>query len=154
MNRFLVIIGLFFSLSVSAQMTAKYTNEYLVFQRAQDLFDKEQYGAARNEFRVYIDKCSQKYDPTYTKALYYEAMSALALQQNDAVSLVEDFCRNYPESIYKVNVYCKLGFYYYTKKDFKTTIHWLTKVEKKDIPKEVREEYNFKLGYSYFQQLL
>jgi tetratricopeptide (TPR) repeat protein len=151
MNRFLVIIGLFFSLSVSAQMTAKYTNEYLVFQRAQDLFDKEQYGAARNEFRVYIDKCTQKNDPTYTKALYYEAMSALALQQNDAVSLVEDFCRNYPESIYKVNVYCKLGFYHYTKKDFKTTIHWLTKVEKKDIPKEVREEYNFKLGYSYFQ---
>ena len=115
MNRFLVIVALFVILPVSAQMTAKYTSEYVVFQRAQDLFEKEQYGAARNEFRAYLDKCTQKNDPTYTKALYYEAISALELQQNDAVPLVEDFIRNYPESIYKSSVYCKLGFYYYNK---------------------------------------
>ncbi len=151
MNRFLVIVALFVILPVSAQMTAKYTSEYVVFQRAQDLFEKEQYGAARNEFRAYLDKCTQKNDPTYTKALYYEAISALELQQNDAVPLVEDFIRNYPESIYKSSVYCKLGFYYYNKKDYKTTVHWLTKLEKKDILREVREEYFFKLGYAYFQ---
>ena len=56
MSRFLVILTFFIILPVTAQMTAKYTNEYVVFQRAQDLFEKEQYGAARQEFRVYLDK--------------------------------------------------------------------------------------------------
>ena len=41
MNRFLVIVALFVIMPVSAQMTAKYTSEYVVFQRAQDLFEKE-----------------------------------------------------------------------------------------------------------------
>lgn len=151
MNRFLVILVLLALLPVSAQQSAKYTNEYVVFQRAQELFDKGQYAAARNEYRVYIDKCSNTNDPTYTKALYYEAMSALELHQNDAVSLVETFIRNYPESIYKTSVSLKLGFYYYTKKDHKTCIKWLTKIEKIDLPKESKDEYYFKLGYSYFQ---
>ena len=60
MNRLLVILSLLVVLPLSAQMTAKYTNEFVVFQRAQDLFEKEQYGAARQEFRAYIDNCSQK----------------------------------------------------------------------------------------------
>ena len=133
MNRLLVILSLLVVLPMSAQMTAKYTNEFVVFQRAQDLFEKEQYGAARQEFRTYIDKSTQKNDPTYIKALYYEAMSALELQQNDAVPMMEDFIRNYPENIFQSTIYCKLGLYYYNKKDYKTTISWLSKVEKKDI---------------------
>ncbi len=151
MSRFLVILTFFIILPVTAQMTAKYTNEYVVFQRAQDLFEKEQYGASRQEFRVYLDKCTDKNDPTYTKASYYEAISALELQQNDAVALVENFIKNYPESIYKATIYYKLGMYYYGKKDYKTTILWLTRLEKVDILREQQDEYFFKLGYSYFQ---
>ena len=108
MSRFLVILTFFIILPVTAQMTAKYTNEYVIFERAQDLFAKEQYGAARQEFRTYLDKCTEKNDPTYTKASYYEAMAALELQQNDAVALVENFIKNYPESIYKSTIYFKL----------------------------------------------
>ena len=151
MSRFLVILTFFIILPVTAQMTAKYTNEYVIFERAQDLFAKEQYGAARQEFRTYLDKCAEKNDPTYTKASYYEAMAALELQQNDAVALVENFIKNYPESIYKATIYFKLGAYYYGKKDYKTTILWLTKLEKSEIQREQRDEYFFKLGYSYFQ---
>jgi tetratricopeptide (TPR) repeat protein len=151
MNRLLVILSLLVVLPLSAQMTAKYTNEFVVFQRAQDLFEKEQYGAARQEFRAYIDNCSQKNDPTYIKALYYEAMSALELQQNDAVPMMEDFIRNYPENIFQSTIYCKLGLYYYNKKDFKTTVFWFSKLEKKDIPSNLRDEFYFKLGYAHFQ---
>ncbi len=151
MNRFLVLISLLVVLPLSAQMTSKYTNEFVIFQRAQDLFEKEQYGAARQEFRSYLDKCTQKNDPTYIKSLYYEAMSALELQQNDAVPMMEDFIRNYPENIFQSTIYCKLGLYYYNKKDYKTTIQWFSKLEKKDIPANLREEFYFKLGYAYFQ---
>ena len=48
MNRFLVILVLLALLPVSAQQSAKYTNEYVFFQRAQELFDKGQFAAARN----------------------------------------------------------------------------------------------------------
>jgi tetratricopeptide (TPR) repeat protein len=151
MNRLLVILSLLVVLPISAQMTAKYTNEFVVFQRAQDLFEKEQYGAARQEFRTYIDKCTQKNDPTYIKALYYEAMSALELQQNDAVPMMEDFIRNYPANIFQSTIYIKLGLYYYYKKDYKSTIQWFSKLEKKDIPSNLKEEFYFKFGYANFQ---
>ncbi len=152
MNRLLVILSILVTFSAVAQTSEKYNSEYATFFRGEELFEKEQYGAARKEFRSFIDQFQQKNDPMYLKALYYEGVSALELFNNDGVTLLEDFNKNYPESIYKTRIYYKLGRYYYQKKDYKEAIAWFSKLRAFDVDPEDKDEFFFKLGYANFQE--
>lgn len=141
-----------FSATVYGQTSDKYNSKYANFYAAEDLFAKQQFSAARIEFRKFINSFTQTNDPYYVKALYYEGISALELFNNDAIELLESFNRNYPESIYKHEIYFKIGKYYYQKKDYKTTLFWFNQLSKFNVAPENLDEFNFKLGYSYFEE--
>jgi tetratricopeptide (TPR) repeat protein len=146
------IILFFLTLTSVAQTSEKYNSPYADFYRGEELFQKQQYAAARIELRRFIDQYQQSDDPMYIKALFYEGLSALELFNNDAVSLLTNFNRNYPESIYKNQIAFKLGRYFYQKKDFSEALVWFTKLRTQDVEQEDRDEYLFKLGYANFQE--
>ncbi len=152
MNRFLVVLFLGISSFVFSQSSEKYNSDYANFFRAEELFQKKQYAAARKEFRNFITVFNQPTDPMYIKALYYEGVSALELFNNDAVGLLETFNRNYPESIYKKDVFFRLGKFYYQKKDYSEALSWFNKLSANDLEQEFRDEFYFKLGYANFQE--
>lgn len=151
MNRLLVILFVCFSLSVFGQSSEKYNSVYAGFYRAEELYQKQQYGSARKEFRTFINGFNQPNDPMHIKALYYEGMSALELFNNDGVDLLKRFIMNYPESIYKHIIHFKLGNYYYRSKDYTDALAYYSKFTAKDLEEEFRDEYYFKVGYSNFQ---
>ena len=91
MYKYLVIIFVCLGGQFFGQTSEKYNSEYANFYRAEELYQKEQFGAARCEFRTFINQFDKKNDPLFQKAQYYEALSALELFQNDAVKLIEDF---------------------------------------------------------------
>lgn len=134
------------------QSTDKYNSVYAGFYRAEELFLKEQYAAARKEFHDFTRSFKDVNDPLYIKARYYEGLSALELFQNDAIDLLETFNQNYPESIYKNAIFFRIGKYYYQKKDYEKVIEWFNKLETADVDKEDQDEFRFKLGYSYYDQ--
>lgn len=152
--RFLFIIFLLVaSSSVWSQASEKYHSPLSGFYKAEDLFEKEQYSAARKEFRLFItDYKGSKNDSYYIKALYYEGLSALELFNNDAIDLLETFNREYPESIYRSNILFQIGRYYYQKKDYKKSIEYFKQLNRSTVDKENQEEYYFKLGYAYFDE--
>ncbi len=152
MNRILIILWAICTSVVYGQTSEKYNSEYENFYRAEELFVKEQYAAARYEFRAFIDGFDKVSDPTYVKAQYYEAISALELYNNDAIDLLETFNRNYPESIYKKDIYFRLGKFYYRKKDFDKALAWFNQLSVQDIEPEDRDEFYFKIGYANFQE--
>ncbi len=152
MNRILFILFLMYSSLTYSQSTEKYDGEYENFYRAEELYQKEQYGAARREFRIFLDGFNEPTDPMYIKALYYEAISALELYNNDAENMLLDFNRNYPESIYKKTIYFRLGKHYYYKKDFEDALVWFNKISAQDVEEDERDEYNFKVGYANFKE--
>lgn len=153
MNRFLVILILFWGYNTCfAQSSEKYNSDYVDFYRGEELFAKEQYAAARKEFRNFINSYPHPTDPLYIKALYYEGVSALELFNNDAVELLEEFNRNYPESIYRKVIYFRLGKYYYQKKDYKEALVWFNKLKGADVEPADLEEFYFKVGYSNFHE--
>jgi tetratricopeptide (TPR) repeat protein len=137
--------------SVSGQTSQKYNGEYANFYRAEELFDKEQYSAAREVFREFINSNNNPQDPLYVKALYYEGRSALELFNNDAVQLLSEFNNNYPENIYKNEIYFRIGQYYYQNKKYLDASQWLEKTDPRSIDTSFIAEYHFKLGYSHFQ---
>ena len=83
----------------------------------------------------------------FIKALYYEGLSALELFNNDAVALLEDFNKNYPESIFKKDIFFRLGKYFYQKKEYGEALVWLDKLKAQDVEPENKEEYYFMKVY-------
>ena len=152
MSRYILFIVLALCTTVYGQTSEKYNSEYAEFYRGEELFQKEQYGAARKTFRVFLDDFDKKNDPFYVKASYYEAISALELYNNDAITLLEAFNKNYPESIYKMDIYFRLGKFHFYKKKYEDAIVWFNKLSSSDLEEEDLEEFYFKLGYSYFKE--
>lgn len=153
MNRILLILLVFLHTGVFGQTSEKYNSEYENFYRAEELFIKEQFSAARHEFRAFINAFEgHTDDPFYIKAQYYEAVSALEVYNNDAVALLELFNSNYPESIFRKEIYFKLGRFYYQKKSYDDALVWFNKLGGRDIEEEDREEFYFKLGYANFKE--
>ncbi|MFA7274992.1 MAG: tetratricopeptide repeat protein [Crocinitomicaceae bacterium] len=150
MRKIIFVFLLFVGHSLWAQSSDKYNSVYAPFYRGEELFLKEQYGAARKEFHDFTENFKQSNDPLYVKARYYEGLSALELYQNDGVQLLEEFNKNYPESIYKNLIFFRLGKYFYQKKKYEEVIYWFNQLPVSEVPIEDRDEFYFKLGYANF----
>lgn len=141
----------FMSLLTMAQRSSQYASEYADFYRAEDLFEKEQYSAAKKEFSNFVQSFKNTEDPQYIKARYYEGMSALLLYNNDGVKLLQEFINDYPESIYLDEISFRIGQYFYQRRKYLDALEWLEKTDKSAVNPDELAEYYFKLGYSNFQ---
>lgn len=153
--RVLILLALLVSVQISgfAQQTETYRSDYALFYSAEELFEKQQYSAARKSFHDFILNFPEKSnDPIYVKARYYEGLAALELFNNDAVDLLIQFNTDYPESIYRNNIYFKLGNYFYQKKKYAESMEWYAKVNVKDIDEDDQAAFYFKKGYAAFQE--
>lgn len=152
MLRLSLILMLFMGLSATAQLTDKYTSEYANFYRAEDLFEKGKYSAAQEEYKAFTKSFTEFNDPFVIKARYYTALCALYLYHADAEQQLLSFLTDYPESIYRQEVYFELGRYYFRKNSFKNVVKWMQKVDVNELNEDLLPEYYFKLGYAYFRQ--
>lgn len=153
MVRVLLILWIFMlQLGVYAQQTERYTGDYTHYYTAEDLFEKQKFSAAQQEFAIFMGELADVNDPFYIKARYYHALCALYLYHADAEKLLLGYLAEYPESIHRIEIYYELGKYYYRRKNYKETIAWLTKISPYDLKDEQKGEYYFKLGYAYFNE--
>jgi tetratricopeptide (TPR) repeat protein len=135
-----------------AQVTEKYSSDYAGFYRAEELFEKQKYSASQKEYEIFMTQMEDKNHPFYIKAKYYYALNALYLYQSGAEKLLLDYIKEYPETIYKENIYFQLGRHYYRKRKYKEAIEWFTKMEKYNLSDDEKNEYFFKLGYAFFRE--
>ncbi|PKR81451.1 hypothetical protein CW751_05195 [Brumimicrobium salinarum] len=133
------------------QSSEKYSGTYADFYRAEDLFEKEQYSAAKETFATFLSEFKKRQDPIYVKAKYYHGLSALKLYNRDAVNLLLDFNNEYPESIYRNDIFFKLGEHFYQRKKYEDARMWLEKTDPSQIDTADIAVYRFKLGYANFQ---
>lgn len=151
MMRVGIFIVFFLHLAVYAQQSERYVGEYARYHTAEDLYEKQKYSAAQQEFDAFMEEICDAQDPFFIKAKYYHALCALYLFHSNAESLLLGFLAEYPESIYRQEIYFELGKHYYRKKDYKRAINWLTQIDTYNLKDEQKGEYYFKLGYAYFQ---
>ncbi|MCG8574892.1 MAG: tetratricopeptide repeat protein [Flavobacteriales bacterium] len=152
MLRLTFLLAFLISLVSYSQSTNRYTGDYARYYTAEDLFEKEKYSAAREEFEIFMKELGDREDPLFVKAKYYHALSALKLYHADAEKLLLGYLQEYPESVHRQSIYMELGRFYYRKKKYDKTINWLAKIDLYDVEEENRGEYYFKLGYSYFRE--
>ena len=152
--RYLILL-MCFPVYFWAQESVKYSGENAAFFNAEELFTKAQFAAAKQEFRVFIEDCSaqkrNEHDPYLMKAYYYEGMSALKLYHNNAIPLLEQFNKTYPENNYKNDIAIAVGSYYFQAEDYLNAQEAFTQINLTGLSAEQKEEVLFKLGYSAYQ---
>ena len=116
----MVICLLFLCSTAFGQSSDKYTTVYEKYNQAEDLYEKEKYSAAQEEFQLFMAELDDVNDPFYVKARYYSAISALRLYHANAEKLLLGFLADYPESVHKQSVYLELGGHYYQKKEIQS----------------------------------
>ena len=141
-----------FPVLVFAQNTEKYEHVDALFYKAEDLYLKQQYAAAREGFNRFLRAPEDKSPTFVTKARYYEAVCALELYHEDALRLLTLFLEDYPESKYKFDIYFRIARQYFNRNQFKNVIEWMEKIPAQEVNKDEKAEYNFKLGYAYFKR--
>ncbi len=138
------------SINLFAQNTIVQTDNDKYFREGLDLFDKQQYAAARTAFEEYM-----RFDPQSIKAVdakYYIAYCAMSLYHNDGEFLLDKFVdehEGHPKSVY---AYYELGNFYFKNKDYTQAITYLEKTDVNKLTSNQRLETRFKLGYAYFNK--
>ena len=145
-------LGMIFTpLLLFSQRTEKYNSVYETYFKAEELYSHLQFGAAKKEFRDFINSCNNPNDPLYQKALYYEGVSALELYNSDAIPLLMGYNKMYPENIHRNFISFRIGRYFFNDETYDDAQLWFEELTAADLDTNYREEYHFKLGYSALQ---
>ncbi len=142
---------LFFSVSGTAQKTPVHSSVENKYQDAVDLFDKEQYGAAREMFADIIKHSTEDRVLMKINSEYYHALCAARLFNNDAEYLINQFIQQHPESQRITHAQFEMADYHYRNDSFSLAIKWFDTIDVPSLYEEEQFEYYFKLGYAYFK---
>jgi len=121
------------------------------FDNAMELYQKEKYGSAQQYFKWVYENTTDKQQDLKTDSYFYMALCAANLFNEDAIFLLYNFIDQYPVSAQIPQAYFALGKFYFHKKNYKKAIENFDLVGEKNINREIRAEYAYKKGYSYFE---
>jgi TolA-binding protein len=115
-----------------------------------ELFEKEKYGAAREQFSKYLSDPHARNINDRINAEFYSALSGAELFHPDAEHELVAFTKRYPESLKARQAYFYAGRILYKQKKYKNAVQYFEKTDINYLSNEEIPEYYFKLGYSYF----
>ncbi|MDR0368426.1 MAG: tetratricopeptide repeat protein [Bacteroidales bacterium] len=141
-----------FSHAVSAQKTHTYHSPGHEYKLAVELFEKEQYGSAKNMFSKVYHAIDNKYDLQKQSSLYHIAVCAVFLYHEDAEKSVLFFMNEYPEYPHIQRLWFYLGNYYFEKRQYRRALEAYENTEIRVLETDEYMTYLFKKGYSYFMQ--
>lgn len=138
-----------FTNNVFAQETAVYTNDLQIFEQAKMLYVKKQFNPSIKLFESFKDENSHP-NLNFECDLYI-ALSRLKLKKQLASTRLASLIRSKPNHHLSDEIHFELGLYYFSKQRFRKCVDYFEKIDEINLPKENREEYTFKKGYSLFQ---
>lgn len=155
---FTLVVGLFTVLSASAQRTLSYAEPDYHYRNGLELFERNNYAAARYEFRQYLEPrrgngtqtLLNTSDQNAVEAEYYIALTSLYIDEPGAEVLVDRFVKNHSEHPKAGQLYGDLGTYYYTRQDYAKAINFLEKAVAKGGSGSRQTTYKFQLALSYY----
>ena len=140
-----------------AEASAPRHGSFQLYEEGIELFEKNLYGAAYQKFEDFLETESVRGIRTGTNndihalAKYHQAVCAYELDRNDAVHLLEQFTKEYPENTESALANYFRGKYYFNRRNYEAAIAPLVEAEKAaSLTAEREGELMFMLGYSYF----
>jgi TolA-binding protein len=158
MNRYIFILLLFTFLIlwpaeiIFGQQTAIYKQPEAKYRLAYELFEKQKYGAAQEQFTEIIQSIENKRSLIRIESEYYDAVCALKLENGDAEYKLMSFIENHPGHSNSQLAYFQYGKLQFKKGKFKKALALLKEVNIYNLNQDERSEYFFKKGYCLFKQ--
>jgi TolA-binding protein len=146
----LLIVFLTFLIPLKAQKTEVNSFPEKDYYRGLDLYKKEKYGAAQEFFTSVQENYKSPKSELRAAAMYYSAMCAIQLVNNDAENKVLDFVGQNPESQLVNDAYFQLANYMYRKKTYTRAVTYYNRVDKYELSEDERSEFFFNKGYSHY----
>ncbi|TYC16316.1 tetratricopeptide repeat protein [Bizionia gelidisalsuginis] len=145
---FYSILAIGFSIQVSAQESATYTNDLVDYQRALTLYNNQQYLAAQAVFNT-IQKDTDELN-IKSDCAYYIANCAVRLNQQNADTLIEEFVEDFPTSTKRNTAFVDVADYYFQNGKYAYAQKWYAKVDESALSRDDRETFQFNNGYASF----
>lgn len=149
---FPILISISIAIGSVAQQTAVYQEPAQSYQSGKDLFEKEKFGAAQQQFERVILAVQNPDAPIRVNAEYYEALCALELYNSDAAYKLASFARNHPTSSYQNRVNFQLGRLAHSNRKYRNAIEYFTAVDASELSNQEQSEFYFKSGYCLFRR--
>lgn len=135
-----------------AQQTQVYAAPDAAFRSALDLFEKQKYVEAQEEFDRIVRQSQDHNDLYVIDAQYYAALCSYELFHKDAEERLTGFLADHPESPKCARVRFQLARYNYRKKKYDDALAWFRQVEIYELQEDELPEFYFKRGYSHYEQ--
>lgn len=150
-KRLLVIALLtIFMVPSFAQKSSSEESVKQLYRQALDLFQKEKYASAQNLFDKLTSANVATDEYMASESRFYGAVCAEKLSNKDADFRLTEFLRLYPQNKHNNMVYFYLGNYHYAAGDYAKALKYYQKVQAREVEYGHRSEFNFKVGYCYF----
>lgn len=134
-----------------SQQTMIYKEPEASFRSAMELFNHEKYAMAREEFQKIAQQYKESTSPIKAKAEYLAAVCGYELFNNNADQPFEEILSKNDVSTYQPLICLELGKLEYRKGNFRKAVQYLSRVDRLDLEDAYKDEYLFKLGYSYLK---
>jgi TolA-binding protein len=147
------------TLSVKAQQNASF-QIYNTYHNATNLLKSGKFVAAAEQFRL-IEQSRLKaanqpqFETEFSlikeNAQYYEALCALELNNDDALSMFLHFIKEHPENPLAKLAYFQIGKSYSKQQKYGDALLWFNKIDANELNGKEYTEYKFRKGYAYFE---
>ncbi len=148
----LLLILLAGSRFATAQQTLWYSGSPALYREATELFNNNEYGAAKTLFKQYFEKYAAVDRSKTEAARYYSAMSSVALKDPFALEKLNNFATRYPESSFAPSVHFAMANLYFDKHKYTQVLEMYAGVSPSDLTKTEKLEYFYKEGFSYLKK--
>lgn len=142
--------------SISAQQPAMHES-LAQYKTALELYDKEKYGAAQEQFGLFIRKCAnssykREGNDLVAEAQFYQALCAFNLLHSNTKAMFEAFMAAHPTHARIDEALFHIGKMHYMRKEYEEAVPPLKKLDPSKLSKEQVVEARFYLGVGYYKQ--
>ncbi len=145
----MLLVGLFPAM-LFAQQTEYYSSLAADIQQAKELFNKNKFIAAQERFES-ISKEAGTDTEIQSEAMFYQALCALRLENDNSLKLVEQFIDKHPESPYTNKAWFELGNYQFNEGQYGKMLKSYRKLKSGSLSKDDQIKISYQKGYSYFK---
>lgn len=146
------IFSIVFNNAIFSQQSYYHIHEDKYYKKGLELFNKENYGSAREYFQKAYDYYGSKNSVLKANAQYYSALCAIKLFNEDAEYLTYLFVTENSEHPWVNKAFFNLAGYFYAKKKYKKALIYFDKTDISLLNNEEQAECNFKIGYGHFMK--
>ncbi len=132
-----------------AQHTQTYQQADLAFRNGIQLFEKQLFSAAKQQFATYLQQAENTHA---LQAEYYQLLCALQLKEPEMEGKIKDFAARYAGSLQVILLYRQTANYFFEQQDYDNTIAYYTPVAANKLQTPEDFQAAFQLGYAYFEK--